>query len=276
MKFWDSSQWNIGVISNFECINRSLNLWLNWRRSINLNWCSFNWNESFSIDSHRLGIFGISRNEILTINSENSWFFRSWFNHALEYASIWLWNYFKWNVSQISDIESIYFALLIDFNFSFNGIVGFWFIDWNIDNSSNYYLLVRLTYFWFVKNSINFDSSCFDCCIGNWNFDIFKDCLVDFWNNFQWNVSLLSNYNWLNNSSVSFSLYWGCNFDSGRCLFDWNVDYFINDHWSDFLGGNRAEKLSVHIEHNFGGCWLFLGNINFATKYTSVYFWYNN
>lgn len=125
VKFWDSSQWNIGVISNIECVYWSLNLWLNWRKSINLNWCSFNWNEGFSIDSHRLSVSGISRNEILSINSENSWFFRSWFDSALEYSSIRLWNAFKRNVSFISDIESVYFALLVDFYFCFDGIIGF-------------------------------------------------------------------------------------------------------------------------------------------------------
>ena len=87
---------------------------------------------------------------------------------------------------------------------------------------------------------------------------------------------MLSDFVGLNNSSISISLYWGCNFDSGWCLLDWNEDYFIYDYWSDFAGSNGAEKLSVHIEHNCGGCWLFLGYIYFVTKYTLVYFWYNN
>ena len=146
-------------------------------------------------------------------------------------------------------------TILVDNNFSFDCIIRFWLMDWNINNPTNNDLLVSFICNWFVKFSINFDSSCSYCITSNRNWFINKDCLVGFRNNFKWNICLLANLDNVYFGSSIFSLNWGWNFCVGRCFFYWNVYYIINDNWSDFLICNWAEVLSIDFNDNFIGWW---------------------
>lgn len=154
-----------------------------------------------------------------------------------------------------TDFKCVNMVILVNNNFSFDCIIRFWNMNWNIDYSTNNNLLVRFICNWFVKFSINSDSSSSHCITSYGNRFIRKDCLVSFRNNFKWNVCILANLDNFYLSSIIFSFDWGWNFDVRSCIFHWNIYYISNDHWGDFFIRNWAEILSIDFNDNLIGWW---------------------
>lgn len=273
--FWNYFQRNIGMISNFECINISILFRFNSFGSINMDWSNYYWNECFSFNSNWFSIFRWSFNIILSIYC-NNWcrFCANFFNFILKDWSICFWNRFKRDVSLISNFKCINFFILSYVDFSFDSIWFFYLLNWNVNIISDHNLLMSFIS-WLIKVSINIDCSRLNSLFSNSNWFINEDWFVFFWNNFQWNIGFFSNFQNIDFFIGSFRLNESFVLRSRSRVY-WNVDFFINDYRGNFLILYWSKMLIIDFNNNFTWWSYILCRFNFMSKYLSINFWYNN
>lgn len=185
MNFWNYSQWNISMISNFKSIYSSFLFRFNRRWSINMNWSNYNRNVCLSFNSNCFDIFSFSWYIVFSVNCKyRCRFLNNLLNFMLKDWSICFWNNLKRNISFISNFECRYFSYLIYNNFLFDWILIFNLIYRNVYHVSNNNLLMSLINDRLVKLSINFYRSRMNSFLSYRNGFINKDWLVCFWYNF--------------------------------------------------------------------------------------------
>lgn len=125
-----------------------------------MDWSRYHRYIGLSLNSNWFCVFRFSWYVIFSVYCKY-WcrFLANFFNFMLKDWSISFWNNFKWNICFRSNFKSIDFTILIDKNFTFDCGWIFHLMNWNVNNTGNYNLLMSLICDWLIKFSINIDCS---------------------------------------------------------------------------------------------------------------------
>ena len=187
---WNSVQRNICNICNFESVYITILIGRRFDSSwfVDIFWGFFDWNVRCSINSYRLYVLWGDWNVNFIIDFNYSFWlgFRGFFDWWS-----WLWmseswlelfgDYFKWNVSFVSDFEGIDGFIGLRFNNISNTNIWRCNTNWNVSFTFNNDRL-DIFFNWNVKSSI--DSN-------YWSSGFFRQEFFSFisWNHIYWNVS---------------------------------------------------------------------------------------
>ena len=264
MYFWDNMERNVSDLSNFKSFNVTRSFWNDSRSFMSRFWGLANWNISYSFDNDWFNSFVFNWDEVLSIDSDDSfdsWFFWSNFFCWFKCRYVYFWNYVKWDVSDLSNLES--FNVTRSFwNDSRSFMSRFWGLaNWNISYSFDNDWFNSFVFNWDEVLSIDSDDS-FDSWFFWSNFFCWFECSsLNFWDNIKWNISDLSNFESFNvtgslgDDSRSFmSRFWSC--------MHWNIGDSFNNNWFHSFIFNWNVVLSINSNHSLDW-WLFVWNWNF-------------
>jgi len=118
ISFRNNTLRNISMVSDFECINVTINYWLDMFSCLNLSIiCFLNWNESFTINNNWFNILICCWNEMISVDLNNWFWMYNRSNFGSEYLSEIFMNSIFRNIVDICNLKNIYFNCAIYRNF---------------------------------------------------------------------------------------------------------------------------------------------------------------
>lgn len=234
-----------------------------------------NWNVEFTHKCNWFWCFISNWLEVFTVYINNILIYCLWccLNRCVfEDWQVCFWNGFGWNVSNWSNVECVDGSLSCWDKWLFNINVNWSFMNWQVCNS------VKCD--WFNCSVVNWNEIIsIDCNNSgdlssriNWCDFVSEDSCVKLWNNWKWNISLISYFECVN---WTFIFIYNC-FTSVDMLWswiNWNIFYSLNCQWLYLLTSNWNIISSIHLEN--WSC-SFLDWCHFIVKDRSVNFWNNN
>lgn len=229
--FWNNSKWYISSVVKIESFNGSFE-WCNNRFFNLLSFRSlFNWNIFKTFNFNMLVLFACNWLVLISINLNNSFvdvFFCRCDRFVQKDWVICFWNSCQWDiVLTINSLECSDFSICFLFNCMRSIYWLCWQFYWYI-----YFLINENWSNFFVSNWM--ELLLIDCnnnfwrSFNIWLYSIFESCMVWFWNDWLWNICVVSNFESMN---IIFSLYNFLDLSSFWSFLYWNVFTSFNSNW---------------------------------------------
>lgn len=157
-------------------------------------WSRVNRNVFYTFDCNRFNSLISNWNVVLVINSDSgSWNYWLFIRENFEFEKLFVnfWNNMNWYVCYFSISKCVYFIRWIDWDHWFSSRWSSS-VNWNKSGSVNHNLSVSSIGDWFVSLSINFNCMFFSVCFCDRNLFVTENWSVNFWNNGNWNICVLS------------------------------------------------------------------------------------